>query len=98
MKSVKYHPLAESELVGSAAFYERRREFLGDGFLDLVNEALTKIRSNPEMGKPGRFQTRSLKVRRYPFRIIYLIQVDRIWIVAVAHLSRRPGYWSDRVD
>jgi mRNA-degrading endonuclease RelE of RelBE toxin-antitoxin system len=39
-----------------------------------------------------------LKVRRYPFRIIYLIQVDRIWIVAVAHLSRRPGYWSDRVD
>ena len=98
MKSVKYHPLAESELVGSAAFYERRREFLGDGFLELVDETLTKIRSNPEMGKPGRFQTRSLKVRRFPFRIIFLIQPERIWVVAVAHLSRRPDYWINRLD
>jgi toxin ParE1/3/4 len=98
MKPVKYHPLAESELVGSAAFYERRREFLGDGFLDLVDETLTKIRSNPEMGKPGRFQTRSLKVRRFPFRIIFLIQPERIWVVAVAHLSRRPDYWINRLD
>jgi hypothetical protein len=53
MKSAKYHPLAESELVGSAAFYEDRRPFLGDAFLDLIDETLAKIQSAPEMGKPG---------------------------------------------
>ena len=98
MKPVKYHPLAESELVGSAKFYEERREFLGDAFLDLVDETIARIRSGPEMGRPGKFQTRSWKVRRFPFRIVYLLQSDKIWIVAVAHLSRRPDYWAGRIN
>jgi toxin ParE1/3/4 len=97
MKAVEYHPLAENELVGSAAFYERRRQLLGDDFLDLVEEALKRVKSRPTMGKPGKFGTRSWKVRRFPFRIIYLAQPERIWIVAVAHLSRRPDYWAGRL-
>ena len=48
MKPVKYHALAESDLVGSAAFYESRRLFLGDNFLDLIEETY------------GKFQTRNL--------------------------------------
>jgi plasmid stabilization system protein ParE len=98
MKPVKYHRLAESELVESAKFYEARREFLGDNFLDLLEETLEKIRSNPDMGKPGKFRTRSWKVRRFPFRIVYLEQPERIWIVAVAHLSRKPNYWLERLE
>ncbi len=97
MKPVKYHRLAESELVGSATFYERRREFLGDRFLDLIAETLPKIQGNPDMGKPGKFGTRSWKVRRFPFRIVYLDQPERIWIVAVANLSRKPNYWLERL-
>ncbi len=95
MKFVKYHWLAESELVKSAKFYEQRREFLGDNFLDL---ALIKIQTNPDLGKPGKFLTRSWKMRRFPFRIVYLEQVEHLWIVAVAHLSRKPNYWLDRLD
>ncbi len=98
MKPVKYHRLAESELIESAKFFERRREFLGDNFLDLIEETLAKIQTNPDVGKPGKFRTRSWKVRRFPFRIVYLEQTERIWIVAVAHLSRKPNYWLDRLD
>ncbi len=98
MKSVKYHRLGESELVESAKFYERRREFLGDNFLDLIDETLAKLQTNPDVGKPGRFRTRSWKVRRFPFRTVYLEQAERLWIVAVAHLSRKPNYWLDRLD
>jgi plasmid stabilization system protein ParE len=65
MKPAKYHPLAENELIGSAAFYERRRPFLGDDFLDLVEETVEKIRRNPEMGRRGKFRTRSAKVRNF---------------------------------
>jgi plasmid stabilization system protein ParE len=98
MKPVIYHPLAESELVDSAKFYEGRREFLGETFLDLVDETIAKIRRNPEMGRLGKSRMRSWKVRRFPFRIVYLLQPQRIWIVAVAHLSRRPDYWVGRLD
>jgi plasmid stabilization system protein ParE len=84
-------------MIGSAAFYEERRPFLGDDFLDSIDEALAKIRRLPEMGKPEKLHARSWKVSRFPFRIFYRIQPDRIWIVAVAHLSRRPDYWLNRL-
>lgn len=98
MKPVAYHRLAESELVASARFYERRREFLGDNFLNLVEDTLVKIQTNPDLGRPGKFHTRSWKTSRFPFRIVYLEQPERIWIVAVAHLSRKPNYWSERLE
>ena len=98
MKPVKYHRLAASELVESALYYESRREFLGGSFLNFVDEALAGIQTNPAWGNPGKFHTRSWKVRRFPYRIVYLEQSARIWIVAVAHLSRKPGYWSARLE
>ena len=98
MKPVVYHRLADNELVESAAFYERRRESLGETFLDAVEETLAKIQNNPGLGHPGKFGTRSWKTKRFPFRIVYLEQPDRIWIVAVAHSSRKPNYWLERLD
>jgi hypothetical protein len=98
MKPVAYHRLAENELVESARFYERRREFLGENFLDAVGEALAKIQINPDLGKLGKFKTRSWKLKRFPFRVVYLEQADRIWMVAIAHLSRKPDYWLERLD
>jgi plasmid stabilization system protein ParE len=97
MKPVKYHPLAASELVESAKFYEARRDLLGDAFLDLVEEAVSEICARPKWGHPGQTGARSWKVRRFPFRIVYLEHRERIWIVAVAHLSRKPGYWLNRL-
>jgi plasmid stabilization system protein ParE len=98
MKSVKYHRLAENELIESARFYERRRTYLGEAFLDRIEESLAQIQTNPDWGRAGKLRSRSWKVLRFPFRIIYLEQPDRIWIVAVAHLSRKPDYWSTRLD
>jgi plasmid stabilization system protein ParE len=97
MKPVEYHRLAASELIKSAEFYEHRNPTLGEVFLSTVEETLPKIQRNPEIGKSGRFGTRSWKTKRFPFRIIYLSQADRFWIVAVAHLSRRPDYWIRRL-
>jgi hypothetical protein len=69
MKPVVYHRLAENELVESARFYERRREFLGESFLDAAGETLAKIQTNPEFGQLGKFSTRSWKMKRFPFRV-----------------------------
>jgi hypothetical protein len=37
-------------------------------------------------------------LRRFPFGLLYAIETERIVIVAVAHLKRRPGYWKDRIE
>src|SRR5260370_35865623 len=98
MKPVVYHRLAASELIKSAKFSERRSPTLGDAFLSAADATLPKIQRNPELGKPGKLGTRSWKTKRFPFRIVYLEQPDRFWIVAIAHLCRRPNYWIRRVQ
>lgn len=35
-------------------------------------------------------------LRRFPYSVIYIIAPDEIIIVALAHHSRRPGYWGRR--
>src|ERR1700728_2631886 len=97
MKPVAYHRLAVSELIKSAKFYERRNPTLGEAFLSSVEAPLPRIHRNPELGNIGRMGTRSWKTTRFPFRIVYLEQPNRFWIVAVAHLGRRPDYWVRRV-
>jgi hypothetical protein len=97
MKPAAYHRLAASELINSAQFYERRKPSLGESFLSTLDATLGKIKRHPEFGKPGELGTRSWKTTRFPFRIVYLEQADRLWIVAVAHLSRNPGYWIRRL-
>jgi hypothetical protein len=37
-----------------------------------------------------------LIIQHFPFSIIYSVVNDEIRILAVAHQSRRPGYWRGR--
>jgi hypothetical protein len=55
------------------------------------------IREQPEQGRRGLRGTFSFRTKRFPFRMVYVLQPDRVWIVAVAHLSRKPGYWARRL-
>jgi hypothetical protein len=97
MKRVAYHRLAAAELIESARFYDRQRTGLGDEFLSAVEAALEGVRARPLMGRRGLLGTLSFRTGRFPFRIVYAVQPDRTWIVAVAHLSRSPGYWASRL-
>ncbi len=97
MKRVAYHRLAAAELIESALFYDRRRSGLGAEFLSAVDAVQELIRAQPQLGRRGLLDTFSFRPKRFPFRIVYELQPDRIWIVAVAHLSRRPGYWARRL-
>jgi plasmid stabilization system protein ParE len=75
-----------------------RRAGLGGEFYGAVVRTIDLIRAHPEIGTPrrGRFPSRQLRVTRFPYSIVYRIRDDDIYVVAVAHTSRRPGYWKDR--
>lgn len=97
MKSVKYHPDARTEAVESALFYEDRQEGLGYRFLAAVEDRERFIRSLPNAGTPSDEGTRRFGVRKFPFALVYKEYDDHILIVAVAHYSRKPGYWKARL-
>jgi len=36
-------------------------------------------------------------VKRHPYLVVYAILSDQLVIIAVAHTSKRPGYWRRRL-
>jgi len=37
-------------------------------------------------------------VKKFPFSVIYSVQGDVVYVIAIAHGSREPGYWKHRLE
>ncbi|MCA9776942.1 MAG: type II toxin-antitoxin system RelE/ParE family toxin [Candidatus Eremiobacteraeota bacterium] len=98
MTSVRFLPEAKDEFVEAAKFYERREEGLGDRFLDELENCLERITSQPSLGNVVTRALRRRILRKFPFSVIYAHEEKSIVVVAVAHTSRKPGYWKSRKE
>ena len=96
MKPTVYHCEADVELVSAARRYECQSEALGRRFLRAVHVVLENIREDPERFAFYDKPARSCLVRGFPYRVIYEVLPDAIYILAVAHTSLEPGYWKSR--
>jgi plasmid stabilization system protein ParE len=96
MKPVHFHPDAQSELDAAIAYYEERSPGLGIDLRKLAESATRKIQAHPLRWSPHDQNTRRFLIRRFPYSLIYFEMADQLWIVAVAHHKRRPGYWRNR--
>jgi toxin ParE1/3/4 len=97
VKPIQFHPVAQAEFHAAEDYYEERVEGLGSDFADEVRSALKVIQSGPHRWPIRTQNTRSYFIHRFPFAVIYLDLPDTIWVVAIAHLHRRPGYWKRRL-
>lgn len=89
---------AEEEMTEASLFYESASAHLGRDFLDDVDHVINLLRNHPMLGQQLDNDLRRALLRRFPFSLIYAVEANAILIVAVAHQSRRPGYWRDRVS
>jgi toxin ParE1/3/4 len=97
MKPVVFHRRAAEELDDAMAYYESQREGLSLSFETEVERAVQLIQDHPERWaayKDTAYRMCSLK--RFPYVVYYLELGQNIWIAAVAHQKRKPGYWSQR--
>jgi toxin ParE1/3/4 len=76
--------------------YEDKAPGLGRELLTEVERVLGILRKNPAMGSPLTSPYRRLLCQRFPFAVIYREDGAELWVQAVMHLRRRPGYWKDR--
>lgn len=95
--TVGFHPIADQELTEAGRFYEGRAEGLGSRFLDAAERAVQLLEVHPELGRPLSKSIRGLPVPQFPYTVVYRIESDRLFVVAVAHFRRRPKYWTGRV-
>ncbi len=88
--------LAEAEDV--ARWYAQQSSVAAFDFDDELEAAIARIERMPYAWPPHERGTRRHLLHRFPFGVVYRVDGNRIVIVAVAHTSRRPGYWLDRLD
>ena len=94
----EFHREAEQEFIEASVFYDWRVPGLGESFIAEVERAAELLTQRPEIGQRLDQVFRRMVLRRFPYLLIYSIEPEKIWIVAVAHQRRRPGYWRGRTD
>jgi plasmid stabilization system protein ParE len=100
-KPVRVEDAARNELRAIIAWYEDRRPGLGGEFFGDVEHTLQLIERHPGLGVsvprvPVERGTRRLPLSRFPYTVVYRETQIEIQIVAFAHNSRKPGYWSSQ--
>ena len=79
-------------------YLEAQAAGLGGRLLDEVRRGETTLARHPEAGSPIAPEIRKWVLRRFRYSLIYTLEDGMPLILAVAHTSRRPGYWAARLQ
>ena len=96
MLEISFHQAAEEEMNAAAAYYAAQHDGLSEAFLAEVSIGLQQIQRWPLAWSVLADDFRRYLLHRFPYGLIYRIADDHIFILAVAHLRRKPGYWIRR--
>jgi toxin ParE1/3/4 len=99
---VRYHPAARDELRAAVRYGEAERTGRGALLEAAVSQVLRRVRRLPRSAPRwsrlrGSFEVRKAVVKRHPYLVVYGILSEHIVILAIAHTSKKPGYWRERI-
>ena len=97
MRAVRYHPEARAEFLHEVEYYADISTRLAELYDKAVHAAEMPAAANPEAWPKHRMKTRRVIDRRFKFSLVYLHNDHEIYVVAIASMRRRPGYWTRRV-
>ncbi len=89
-------PEAELDLHEAYRWYDERSPGLGGDFLLAIDDGISVIREYPESCPIVYQQIRRALIKRFPYGLYFLLEKERIVIIAVFHASRNPKIWQDR--
>ena len=92
-----FDPLAAKEFEEAFDYYEAQEIGLGERFRIEIWSAINIIECYPESGEEVRPKIRKISIRRFPYKLIYSLRDNVIYIIAVAHGYRQPDYWINRI-
>lgn len=89
---------ALEEAEQAAAWYAERSDRAAAAFAAELDRAVETVAEVPLAWPEARHGTRRCLLWRFPFNVVFRIEPGRLVIVAVAHTSRKPDYWSRRIQ
>jgi toxin ParE1/3/4 len=98
VKRARFVAPAREEFLAEVAYYNQVQPGQGARFAAAVEEATARALAFPLAGSPSHQDIRRVVLKKFPFSIAYRPDADGIVVFAIAHHSRRPGYWRSRVS
>jgi plasmid stabilization system protein ParE len=93
-----FHPAAEAEYLESIAFYESKRPGLGATYLSEFERIMASVCEAPHRNPVDKGpDVRRMRMRGFPFTVLYRESAGAVQVLAVAHHRRRPQYWLGRI-
>ncbi len=97
MPQLLFHHEIYDEVQDSFSWYESKSKGLGTDFINELESAYVAIQQMPGSWSKINKKIYRYLLKRFPYGILYSYNNDTIFIIAVMHLSRKPGYWKERV-
>jgi toxin ParE1/3/4 len=92
------HPDAAVEHERQVAYYEERQRGLGRRYHSAFRAAVATACAAPTRFKIVAVdEIRAVRLRGFPFNLVYRQVGEIVQILAIAHHRRRPTYWADRI-
>ncbi|MCY2935461.1 MAG: type II toxin-antitoxin system RelE/ParE family toxin [Planctomycetota bacterium] len=92
-RTLRYHPLFESDVLNAAGWYDQSGHELGADFINRVHSAVEHLILGPELQPILEIGLRYWSVDRFPFVIFYKVTEYELLIVGVMHTSRDSSKW-----
>jgi plasmid stabilization system protein ParE len=92
-------PDALADIESAADWYEDKESGLGAAFVRMMCDAIASLAEGAYRHhiRNRRLRVRWLCARRFPYRIVYRIDNERVTILTVLHASRHDREWRRRV-
>jgi plasmid stabilization system protein ParE len=94
---VDFDRRAIAEARSAWRWYARRSPAAAARFQAELDRAVAEIGSTPSRWPQYIMGTRCVRLRRFRYLVVYTESLSLVRVIAVAHGSRKPGYWRRRL-
>jgi plasmid stabilization system protein ParE len=96
--NILFVPEAKEEFLDAIRHYEEARSGLGERFKKETERCICWIAGHPKIYRKRPTGYRRINLRVFPYYIPFIARGSTLWILAVAHGSRKPDYWIHRAS
>lgn len=85
---VALHPIATADVRAAQVWYDEQRSGLGAEFLAAVDDGLVALETRADIAPVYYRGLRRVLIRRFPYKLFYLLVGDRVEVLRVLHSHR----------
>jgi toxin ParE1/3/4 len=93
MNEIIVKPSAETDIADAIAWNNSKRDGLGTEFLVALDAKIHAVQRNPNHFQLICQNIRRALTSRFPFGVFFVIENQKIIVLAVQHTSRNPDVW-----